>query len=437
MKKMILRIGQWCEDRTGLLAAIKPLATHLVPKKAGWYYVFGSATLVAFLVQVFTGTLLSLSYIPSTSEAYQTLQFITHQAAFGRVLRGVHFFGASAMILLMGLHIIRTFLMAAYKYPREASWMSGVLLLGLVLGMGFTGQLLRWDQNAVWSVVVGTEQAARVPFVGKFLAHFIIGGEVLGGATLGRFYSAHDFFLPGVMFGLIALHLFLVIRNGISEPPVRGVPVDPENYRKNYESLLKRDGVPFFPNSIWRDVLFGSVVVLVIVALAVVFGPPVLGRLPDPTIINAQPRPDWYLLWYFAVLALLPHASETYVIVLGPLLFGALILFLPIYANRGERHPAKRPWAVIIVIAIVTTIVSFTIAGYQSNWSPDFDPKPLKAAVIQSTDPRVVAGAHLFSSKACLNCHQISGDGGKRGPDLSHPATSALARLRAIVARSL
>jgi ubiquinol-cytochrome c reductase cytochrome b subunit len=331
----------------------------------------------------------------------------------------MHYFGASAMILLMGIHLIRTFLMAAYKFPREVSWMSGVALLALTLGMGFSGQLLRWDQNAVWSVVVGVEQAGRVPLIGSYLAHFILGGEVLGGATLSRFYSAHVFFFPGIMYGLIALHLFLVIRNGISEPPVRGNPVNPANYRENYQALLDQEGEPFVPNAIWRDILFGSAVALVIVALAVIFGPPVLGGPPDPTVIVAQPRPDWYLLWYFAILALLPHGSESVVIVAGPLLAGAVLFLFPLFSNRGERHPARRPWAVILVIGCVTMIGSFTVAGYRSNWSPDFNPQPLSDAVIASSQPNIRSGAQLFLSKACLNCHQISGDGGKRGPDLS------------------
>jgi ubiquinol-cytochrome c reductase cytochrome b subunit len=417
----IKSIANWLEDRTGLVAALRPPAVHPVPKNTGWswYYVLGSATLVSFLVQVLTGTLLSLSYIPSSSQAYQTLQFITHDAFFGSVLRGMHFFGASAMILLMGLHIIRTFLMAAYKFPREVNWLSGVFLLFLTIGMGFTGQLLRWDQNAVWSVVVGVEQAARVPLIGKQLAQFMLGGEVLGGATLSRFYSAHVFFLPGILYVIIALHLFLVVRNGISDRPRRGNPVDPATYREEYRALLKVEGEPFWPNAAWKDILFGSLVVLTIVGLAVAFGPPEIGRPPDPTLIHAQPRPDWYLLWYFAVLSLLPKWTENYVIVLGPLLFAVLIFSVPFLSNRGERHPASRPWAVLAVLATVTIIGSFTLAGYRSNWSPDFNPKPIPAQAILSQNPHVIEGAHLFFQKACINCHEILGNGGKRGPDLS------------------
>ena len=220
---------------------------------------------------------------------------------------------------------------------------------------------------------------------------------------------------------MIALHLFLVVRNGISDPPRRAAPVDPAQYRKEYQVLLKREGEPFFSKCCLAvDIIFGSAVVLVIVALATIFGAPELGPPPDPTIINAQPRrPDWYLLWYFAALALLPHGSEDFVIVWGPLLLGALIFFFPLFANRGQRHPAQRPWAVIIVIGVVTIIGSFTVAGYQANWSPDFYSKPLSTTVISSNNPHVRIGADLFFKKACINCHQISGDGGKRGPELS------------------
>jgi len=420
--KIIIRIGRWLEERTGLAAAFRPLANHVVPKKARWLYVFGSATLVAFMIQVFSGTLLSLSYVPSSAEAYQTLQFITNEAWFGRVLRGMHYFGASAMILLMGIHSIRTFLMAAYKYPREVSWMSGVFLLLLTLGMGFTGQLLRWDQNAIWSVVVGAEQAARVPILGKHLAHFILGGDFLGGATLSRFFTMHVFLLPGTMFVLIALHLFLVVRNGISAPPIRGQLVDPKNYQKEYEELLKKDGVAFWANSAWRDILFASLVVLTIVGMAIVFGPPKIGLPPNPTLINAQPRPDWYLMWYFAVLALLPRGAENVFIVFVPLIFIAAILFFPFFAGRGERHPSRRPWAIITVIFVVTVITGFTIAGYQARWSPDFDPSVIPDSIVNSKEANIRVGASLFFSKACINCHQISGNGGKRGPDLTHIA---------------
>lgn len=375
---------------------------------------------MAFIIQVVTGIALATIYVPSTESAYNSLQFISAQATWGHLLRGLHYFGASAMVLFVGIHVTRTYLMAAYKYPREMSWLSGSALLLLIVGMGFTGQLLRWDQVAFWSVYIAAEQAGRVPWIGKTLAHFVLAGNVVGGATLSRFFAFHVFFIPMLIFGFISVHLYLVIRNGISEPPKRGRPVDPNTYRAWYENMLEREGHPFWPYAAWRDVVFGVAMVVVLVALAVFIGAPHLAKPPDPTILNAEPRPDWYLLWYFALLALIPPKLESFVMVLAPLLFIMFLILPPFISNKGERSAWRRPWAIALVLGCWTLIGTLWVQGRRAPWSPDFAAPPLPAQVVHASEGPVYEGAQLFRDHGCEYCHQISGYGGRRGPDLTY-----------------
>jgi ubiquinol-cytochrome c reductase cytochrome b subunit len=416
---MLRRLWHAFDDRIGLTGTILPIVRHPVPPGTGWMYVFGSATLIAFLLQVITGVALATAYIPSTGNAYQALQFITEHAVLGRVLRGMHFFGASAMILLIGIHTVRVFLTGAYKFPRELNWLTGALLMPLTLLMGFTGQLLRWDQNGIWSVIVGAEQAARAPFVGHAMARLMLGGDTVGGATLTRFFAVHVFLIPAGIFAIVGMHLYLVLRHGISEPPVAGRPVDPKTYQSWYDQLLKKSGHPFWPDAAWRDVVFGALVVLVIVGLAIVVGPPQLGKPPDPTIIDAYPRPDWYLLWYFAVLALIPPGIESYVIVLAPVVGGLLFLSLPFLSNSGERSPLRRPWAMAAVVAAVLMIATLWRAGVNAHWSPDFTGPVLPDSIVGATAGPTASGGRLFHDRGCENCHTIGPFGGHRGPDLT------------------
>jgi ubiquinol-cytochrome c reductase cytochrome b subunit len=418
--RVLRALWHWFDDRTGLSALFVPLAKHPVPPGSTWLYVFGSATLVAFIIQVVTGVALATVYVPSAGQAYNSLHFITNDAPLGSLLRGMHYFGASAMILLIGVHALRVFLMGSYKFPREVNWLTGVALLGLTVLMGFTGQLLRWDQNAVWSIVVGAEQAGRTPIIGRWLAHFIMAGDVVGGATLSRFFSIHVFLVPALIFGVVGFHLYLVLHHGISEPPESGRPVDPRTYRSWYRQMLEREGRPFFPDAVWRDALFAVVVISAVIALALVVGPPLLGKPPDPTIVQANPRPDWYLLWYFAVLALLPHGSENYVMILGPLTAGLVLILLPLVFPRGERSPRRRPWAVAIVVMIVLSVGTLWRAGVKADWSPDFSAVALPAGVIGAGSGPVLDGGRLFVTKACIYCHAVSGYGGHRGPDLTN-----------------
>ncbi|WP_431210307.1 cytochrome b [Puia sp. P3] len=242
---IIKKIAEWLEDRTGIGDAIRRLAKHPVPPGSKWAYVFGSATLFCLVLQVITGVALSLMYQPSSSDAYRSLQFITDEARFGRLLRGIHYFGASGMIVMVGAHMIRVYIMAAYKYPREMTWVTGVFLFILTVAMGFTGQLLRWDSNGVWSSVVAAEQLGRIPLIGRPAARLLLGGDTLGSHSLSRFFAYHVFIVPAFIFLLVGFHLFLVLRNGISEPPKAERPVDKRTYRQWYKDMLAKEGFLF------------------------------------------------------------------------------------------------------------------------------------------------------------------------------------------------
>jgi ubiquinol-cytochrome c reductase cytochrome b subunit len=414
------RLWRIIDDLTGASRTMGPVLRHLVPhaRKSRWFYVLGSATLTVFILQVVTGTALSSAYVTGSGQAYDSLQFISHDR-LGHFLRGMHDLGASAMIILIGLHTIRVYLMASYKYPRQVNWLTGVVLLLLTLLMAFTGQLLRWDQNGFRTAVVAAEQAGKVPVIGGWIARAILAGDTAGGATLSRFFAAHVFFVPGLIFLFVGVHLYLVLHNGISEPPHVGERVDPRTYRPWYHALLARDGVPFWPDAAWRDLVFALLVVLAIVILALTLGPAPLGKPPDPTLVGASPRPDWYFLWYFALLSLIPKWLERWLIVLGPAVFGICLVALPLVAPRGERSPLRRPWSIVIVLGIMLTIGYYSSVGVVAPWSPRMDAPPLPPAVVGVTQGPIAAGARVFYEKGCEYCHLVSGYGGIRGPDLS------------------
>jgi ubiquinol-cytochrome c reductase cytochrome b subunit len=421
VKKIFKKIWAWLDDRTGIMEALKPLLNHQIPPKKLWSYVFGSGTLFCFVLQVVTGIALSLLYQPSSNSAYQSLEFITNKATFGNVLRGIHYFGASAMIILVGVHMMRVYITASFKFPREMNWISGVFLLLFTIFMGFTGQLLRWDSNGVWSSVVAAEQLGRVPLVGKYLARLLIGGDTIGGQSLSRFYSYHVFLFPALIFIFIGLHLYLVLRNGISEPPESGRLVDPKTYRQWYKKYLNEHGVAFWPNAVWRDVMFSSVVIIVIISLAFIFGAPALTSPPDPSAVHTSPNPDWYMVPFFALFALMPHRMESIAMMVGPVLTVVGLLAVPFLSNKGERSPLKRPWSMFGVICVLVFVTSLLVLGLKAPWSPAFKTTPVPSTAIKNNNgnPAVAQGMSLFYVKGCQYCHMVGTYGGKTGPDLT------------------
>jgi ubiquinol-cytochrome c reductase cytochrome b subunit len=420
-------IGDWLEQRAGLGTPIREAATHPVPStSASWWYVFGSATLVAFMLQVVTGICLATVYAPSANDAWTSLERLNHEIPLGWFLRALHGWGSNFMVALVVVHMVQVFLFGAHKYPRELTWMVGVVLLLMTLGMAFTGQIMRFDQDAYWGLGIGASIAGRTPLVGRPLVHLLLGGPIIAGATLSRFFTLHVFVIPAVLMALVGLHLLLVLKLGINEWPMPGRVVSRETYRLDYTALVHAHGVPFFPDAAKKDIVFAGLVILALVACAAIFGPIGPGGQPDPTIIETVPSPDFFFLWIYAALALLPAYLETILLLTAPVVAILLLLALPLIAGTGEKSWRRRPVAVLAVVMIFLTIGSLTYLGTFAPWSPVMDAwsaLPTPAAYLKDRSPLELQGALLVQAKQCRNCHALGGKGGRRGPALDDVAT--------------
>src|SRR5229473_3786184 len=302
----------WFDSRLQLGEPIKEMALHPVPNKtASWWYVFGSAAFVLLMLQIVTGILLALVYVPSAGQAWNSLNILNHQLTLGWFLRAMHGWGSNFMVAVVLIHMAQVFLFGAYKFPRELTWILGVFLLLMTLGMAFTGQVLRFDQDAYWGLGIGASIASRVPIAGPAIVKLMLGGPIIAGATLSRFFALHVFVVPGMLIAFVGLHLLLVLKLGINEWPMPGRIVRRATYERDYHELTAKEGVPFVPNAIWKDIVFSGFILLSIAACAVLLGPFGLGGQPDPTIIQTAPRPDYFFLWLYAVLSFLPPSLET------------------------------------------------------------------------------------------------------------------------------
>ena len=413
---------QWLDTRLHLWSIFHSTAGHKVPATSGsWFYVFGSATLLCFAIQVITGACLAFVYVPSASQAWTSLEYLNHHQFLGWYLRAVHEWGSNFMVAVMTLHMIQVFLFGAYKFPRELTWISGVCLLLLTLGMAFTGQVLRFDQDAYWGLGIGASITGRVPLIGGQLVKLLLAGPIIAGETLSRFFSFHVFVIPGLIIALVSVHLRLVLTLGINEYPKPGHPVVKETYPEEYAELIRKEGVPFVPDAIGKDLVFNALVLIAILVCALVIGPKGPGAPPDPTIVNTNPRPDFYFLSIFAALALLPPWMEVVALFVVPALLIAFLLALPFLSNTGEKSFRRRPVAVLSVIAILLGLGVLTYYGDRSPWSPHMEAWSGVAIPVQylhGRGPLELRGAAVLQDKQCRNCHSLGGQGGERGPAL-------------------
>jgi ubiquinol-cytochrome c reductase cytochrome b subunit len=423
---MIGKIGEWFDRRLQLAAPIREAAEHRVPRStASWWYVFGSAALTIFLLQVVTGILLALIYVPSAGQAWSSLQALNHDVALGWFIRALHGWGSNFMIAVVLIHMAQVFLFGAYKFPRELTWIIGVFLLLMTLGMAFSGQVLRFDQDAYWGLGIGASITSRVPVIGPWAVKLLLGGPIIAGATLSRFFTLHVFVIPGLLLGFVSLHLLMVLRLGINEWPMPGRIVKRATYVREYHELTEKDGAPFVPYAIWKDLFFSAVIILAVAGCAVYFGPFGPTGQPDPTIIQTAPRPDYFFLWLYALLSLLPPSLETPALLIGPVLAILGLLLLPFLSGEGEKSWKRRPIAVLTVLMIAITLGTFTRLAESAPWSPHMNAwsgSPVPENFLRHTTALERQGALVFQAKQCRNCHALGGAGGERGPALDSVA---------------
>src|ERR1700704_1406696 len=426
--RLIQKIGDWFDLRLQLGVPIRETAGHSVPREtASWFYVFGSAALTCFMLQIVTGILLALVYVPSAGEAWNSLQTLNHQITLGWFIRALHGWGSNFMIAIVLLHMVQVFLFGAYKFPRELTWVIGVLLLIATLGMAFTGQVLRFDQDAYWGLGIGASIASRVPVAGPWVVDLLLGGPIIAGATLSRFFALHVFLIPGLLIAFVGVHVLLVLKVGVNEWPMPGRIVRRATYMQEYHEITHRDGVPFVPYAIWKDIFFSCAILLAIGACAVVLGPFGPSGPPDPTIIQTAPRPDFFFLWLYALLSLLPPSAETPILLIGPAVAIAALLALPFLAGEGEKSWRRRPIAVLTVLLVAVTLSTLTRLGGEAPWSPSMNAwsaSPIPAPYLSGRTALERQGALVFQNKQCHNCHALGSDGGERGPALDSVAVS-------------
>src|SRR2546425_657367 len=424
--RLIQKLGDWFDLRLQLGTQIRETAQHPVPREtASWFYVFGSAALTCFMLQVVTGILLALIYVPSAGEAWNSLQTLNHGISLGWFIRALHGWGSNFMVAIVLIHMVQVFLFGAYKFPRELTWIVGVFLLLMTLGMAFSGQVLRFDQDAYWGLGIGASIASRVPIAGPIIVKLMLGGPIIAGATLSRFFALHVFVIPGMLIGFVCLHLLMVLKLGINEWPMPGRLVKRATYENEYHQLTRKDGAPFVPYAVWKDLFFAAFILLAVAACAQYFGPFGPTGRPDPTIIQTVPKPDYFFLWLYALLSLLPPSLETPALLIGPVVVIAGLLLLPFLSGEGEKSWRRRPIAVLTVLLIAIMLGTFThLAGF-TPWSPHMNAwsgDPVPARFIHGTTALERQGALVFQVKQCRNCHSLGNVGGQRGATLDSVA---------------
>jgi ubiquinol-cytochrome c reductase cytochrome b subunit len=403
-------MGEFIRDRIGWEKYLKPFMYKELPSTTGWSATLGSLCVLLFAVEAVTGMFLAMYYNPAPDLAYASINYIMNDVPMGRILRGIHHWGAGAMVMIVFIHLMHSFFSGSFKTPREITWVVGVLLFLITLGLGFTGYLLPWDQKAYWATVVSASIPSEIPVIGDFITQLVLAGDSVSGLTLTRFYSMHMLILPTLLVLLIAFHIYLVRLHGMSEHSL------PESSAEKSLISSKKRIYRFYPEHLFR----ASIAFVIIFSIILLFS--VFGNVPleekvgtiDPAYL---PRPEWYYMWLFQMLTYFSGATE----VIGSLVIpigGIILLFCMPWINRNSlKGLADRPLATAVGVVGVVGIVYLTLMGFAGA-------QPY-GEVVAIPDRQLTAselkGLRLFADLDCAYCHNIKGVGGKVvGPDLAN-----------------
>jgi len=378
----VKRLLEWLHARTGYRDAARVMLDEPLPPGTGWFFTLGSVLLALLSIQLLTGAFLTLYYAPTPDHAYDSVRFINSLGA-GALVRGLHYYGASFLVVALAAHVLRVIAFGSYKPPREVTWLSGLALFGLILAFALTGYLLPWDQRAYWATVVTINISKLTPFAGEIMAGVLRGGSAIGALTLTRWYSAHVIFLPAALALLVVLHLVLMRRQGISGP------------------VRARTGVPtpFFPSQAARDVTMSLLVIIALGAFAWHGAPPLEGPA-DPTDATYIPRPEWYFLGLFQLLKYFPGKWEVIGAMVVPGVAAGFLALLP-WIDRGpDRDPRQRRIVMTIVTMGAACVVALTTLGWRD--------RPITASP-DAWSLREIGGRGFAQKLNCARCHSETG----------------------------
>ena len=401
---MSFKIWKWINDRIPIAKMLQLGLDEEIPGGASFFFTLGSATLFVFILQMITGIWQLFYYVPTIDHAYDSLNYLRLFVPYGWLIHGLHYWGASAMVVLVGLHMLRVFIWGAYKKPREMTWLIGVALILLTVGLSFTGAALPWDERGYWAAEVGTSIAGTVPFIGSSLKFLLIGGKMMGQLTLSRFFILHTAIIPGIALIMIVTHLVAFRKFG---------SVGPWSEKKR---MIKSD---FWPDQVSRDIIVAVLIFLLLVTLSVFKPPPFTGPA-DPLDTTFTPKPEWNFLFLYQALKFFPGDLEVIGTVGIPTLIILIFISLPFLDRKSKRNPLKRPAMMFGGFIFLALLFTLTITGYNSKSNQvQLKNKPVINKPIKLTEA-ALRGKNIFDTYGCLSCHTMSGRGGKVGPVLTN-----------------